>query len=272
MRSLIAKVQEVPESILLDRAADAGGEIPQLQQTARRAESGGLQFRRVVAVDHAFADAGEEERPTQRVAARLGDDAQGGSGDFGLAEAGGHREGDLLRVGDVGVVAGDAAAVSRGADAKAVHLQTSFVAVAAAGRAEDDHAGRGLHVGGRAALRLNRWHQQHHAGIPARGGYRAEHLAGDRGLPAHALHVNHRRLAGHRDRFLDGADAKVGADRRGHQTRQLDALALDRREPSQRERHGIGPSAQIDDLISAGAVGDGGTNFLDEHVARRLRR
>ena len=76
MRSLIAKVQEVPESILLDRAADAGGVVPQLQQPARRAEAGGLQFRRVVAADHAFADAGEEERSAQRVAARLGDDAQ----------------------------------------------------------------------------------------------------------------------------------------------------------------------------------------------------
>ncbi len=86
MRSLIAKVQEVPESILLDRAANAGGEVPQLQQAARRAESGGLQLRCVVGADHAFADTGEKEGSAQCVAARLGDDAQGGSGDFGLTK------------------------------------------------------------------------------------------------------------------------------------------------------------------------------------------
>ena len=270
MRPLIAKVQEVPESILLDRAAKAEGVVPQLQQTARRAESRGLQLRCVVGADHAFADPGEEQRPTQRVSARLRDDAERRPGHFGVAEAGGHREGDFLRVGDVRVVAGHAAAISRRADAKAVHLQASFVAIAPTGGAEDDHAGRGLHVGRRRALCLNRRHEQHDAAIPARGGYSAEYLAGDGGLPAHALHVNHRRLAGHRNRFLHGADAKVCADRRGHQTGQLDALALDSRKAGQRERHRIRARPQIDDLVAAVPVGDRGTNLLDEHVARRF--
>ena len=45
---------------------------------------------------------------------------------------------------------------------------------------------------------------------------------------------------------------------------------LTRAEAGQRERHGVGAGAQIDDAVLAGAVGDGRTRFLDERRARRF--
>ena len=206
------------------------------------------------------------------VAPGLRHDAERRSRHLGFAEAGRHGERDLLRVGDVGVVAGHAAAVARGADAEAVDLQSPLVAVAPAGRAEDHHAGRRLDVGRRVALRLDRRHEQHHAAVAARGGNRGEHVARDRRLAPHALHVHDRRLAGYRDGFLDRAHAQLGVDRRRRHTGQLDALAFDRREPGQREADNVTARPQIDDPIPAGAVGHGGADLLDQHVACGLDR
>src|SRR5688572_13215586 len=146
MRSLASKVQEVPETILPDGAANPAGVIPQLQQAAGCAETRGLQLRRVVVADHTLTDAGEVHRSSDAVAAGLGNDAQDRTGDFSFAEAGGDREGDLLRVGDVRVVAGHTATVACRADAQPVDLQPSLVAIAPAGGAEHHHARRRLDI------------------------------------------------------------------------------------------------------------------------------
>src|SRR5581483_10142977 len=49
----------VPETILLDRTADAERVVPLLQQLARRGEAGRPQRVAVVAADHPFADTGK---------------------------------------------------------------------------------------------------------------------------------------------------------------------------------------------------------------------
>src|SRR5207248_873524 len=54
--ALFTHVQEIPQAILPDRTADAAGEIPQLQEIARRAQTAVFEILRVVAADHAAAD------------------------------------------------------------------------------------------------------------------------------------------------------------------------------------------------------------------------
>jgi hypothetical protein len=41
-------------------------------------------------------------------------------------------------------------------------------------------------------------------------------------------------------------------------------------ESSQRKDHGVGAGAKIDDAVLAGGVGDRGTNFFDQKIARRF--
>ncbi len=268
MRSLVAQVQEVPQPVALDRPAQPQRVVPQLQQLARHAQPRRTQLVAVVVAHHAAGDVGEIHRAAQLVAAGLGHDAERRARDLGFAEAGGDREGDFLRVGDVGVVARHAAAVARRADAQAIHLQPALVAVAPAWRAEDHHAGRRLDVGRRRALGLDGRHQQHHAGVAARGRDAGQDVARDRRLTGHALDVHDRRLAGDGDGFFHRADAQVGVHAGGQRSGQLDAVTLDGRKPRQGERHRIGAGPQVDDAVEAGAVGHGRAHLLDEHGAR----
>ena len=66
------------------------------------------------------------------------------------------------------------------------------------------------------------------------------------------------------------ADLQVRVDRRGERSGQLDALALDGAEAGQRERDRIGAGPQVDDAVLAAAVGDGGADLFNQHVARGL--
>ena len=60
------------------------------------------------------------------------------------------------------------------------------------------------------------------------------------------------------------ADPQIGVHRRREGRRQLDALALDRVEPGQREGHAVGAGHQADDLVLPPTVSDGGSHFLDQ--------
>ena len=68
----------------------------------------------------------------------------------------------------------------------------------------------------------------------------------------------------------EGADLHVRVDRRGERAGQLDAFALDGAEAGQAERDGVGARPQIDDTVLARTIGDGRSDFLDQHVARRF--
>ena len=138
--SFLSRVHEVPHAILQDRPADAGIEVPQLEQFTGRTQTGVSQFVGVVAADQAVTDPRGVDGAADRVASRLRNDVHGRAADLGFAQAAGCREGDLLRVRDVGQVSRDAAAAERRADAEAIDLQAAFGS-APTGTAEHDEAG-----------------------------------------------------------------------------------------------------------------------------------
>ena len=72
------------------------------------------------------------------------------------------------------------------------------------------------------------------------------------------------------DGFLDGADGHLDVHRGGEAGRQLDALADDRAEAGQRERHLVGARPQVRDLIAALAVADRGPGPFDEGRTARF--
>src|SRR5262249_18505519 len=90
----------------------------------------------------------------------------------------------------------------------------------------------------------------------ARGRDRREDVLAERLLLLPALNVDDRRLARHRDRFLERADLHFGIDRRDERSGQLDAFPLDRAEAGQREGDAVRPGQQVDDAVLTSAVGD----------------
>ena len=100
-----------------------------------------------------------------------------------------------------------------------------------------------------------------------RGGNRRERVLVDDLLRPRALHVDDRRLTGHRDRFLERADFQVEVHR-GHEVpRQLDAFAFECGEALQRRRHRVRARPQIHDAILAVGVGDDRTDLFNQYRA-----
>ena len=194
-----------------------------------------------------------------------------GSADFRFAQAARRRHRDFLRVADVGHVARHAAAVERRAGVQAVHLNARLV-VAAAGAAEDQHPGRDLDVEVGAGLASSgRGNEHHDAGVRPRGRHRRDHVVRRsvtcrRTLCVSTIGVSPVTVIVSCER----ADLQVRVDRRGERAGQLDPFALDGAESGQRERDRVGAGPQVDDAVLAGAVGDGGTDFFDQRVARRF--
>jgi hypothetical protein len=122
------------------------------------------------------------------------------------------------------------------------------------------------------AVEADTRHQRGAALHRPRRGEHVEHLTVEHGLVLRALRVDDRRRTGHRHRLFDGADRQRAVDLRGERALEHDAFALDRMETGQRERHGVGARAQIDDGVPAGAVGDGAAHLFDERGARRFHR
>src|SRR5207342_545460 len=129
--SFLARVEEIPDAILLDGAADAAREIPQLQEIARRAQAAGFQVVRVVAADHPAGHAREVGVPLDGVAAGLRNDVHDGPANFGFTETARRGERHLLRAPEVGHIAGRAAAGERRAGVQAVELHAPFGAASA---------------------------------------------------------------------------------------------------------------------------------------------
>ena len=100
-----------------------------------------------------------------------------------------------------------------------------------------------------------------------RARHRVEHVAGDHLRLRVRLHVDDWRGAGNGDRFLERADLHVGVDRHREVRRQLEPLALERREALQREGDDIRARPQIDHLVFALGVGEHRPRFFNEDVA-----
>ena len=119
---------------------------------------------------------------------------------------------------------------------------------------------------------LNRRNGRDVVAIASRRRKRAHDVSVDDRLLARGLDVHHRRLAGHRDRFLECPHSHLGANRHDATARQLEAFAHDGGEAGQREGDLVGAGWQIRNAILPRFVGDAGADFGDERRARRLDR
>ena len=178
-------------------------------------------------------------------------------------------DGHLLR--HLGVVVRlDAAVVEEGVQRHAVDLQGRL----ARARPAAEHPAL-LHGARAADVGPNRLDPRHQRGVvpeAAAGRNRLLGLAGQRLDPRHPLHVHDRGLAADGDRLLERADRQRRVDRQREVAGQGQAVADLGREPHQRERDDVVSRLQVDDGVTARAVGDPEARSLDQHRARRLDR
>ena len=87
----------------------------------------------------------------------------------------------------------------------------------------------------------------------------SRHLA-----PRHVLEVNDGGRPRDRDGFRDRADAELDINVRREPRRQFNPLAHDRVEATKREGHSIRARTQLDDLVSARAVGEDSADLFDQ--------
>jgi hypothetical protein len=105
-----------------------------------------------------------------------------------------------------------------------------------------DRGRASLHRGADAAgiaLRGHARDERLDAADISRRGNRRERFPVEDLLRPRALHVDNRRLTGHRDRFFERADFQIEVHRRDEVPRQLDAFALECREALERRRHRV---------------------------------
>ena len=91
-------------------------------------------------------------------------------------------------------------------------------------------------------------------------------------LARRRLDVDRRRLTADGDGFFESADPQLGVERGCGRAGELHAFAPHRPEAGEGERDGVLTGTQVDDLIPAIAIGDGGAGFLDEHRAGGFHR
>ena len=106
--------------------------------------------------------------------------------------------------------------------------------------------------------------------VASRCRQRPHDVAVDHRLLPRRLHVDDRRLAGHRDGFCEGTHAHFGVDGRDAAAGQLHALAHDGGKAGKREGDRVGAGRQVGDLILPVAVGDGRAGLFDERWTRCL--
>ena len=193
--AFFARVEEIPDAILLDRTADAAREIPQLQEIARRAQPAVLQVLRVVAADHAAGHAREVGVPLDGVAAGPRDDVHHRSADFGFAESAGRGERHFLRAPEIRHVARRAAAASGAPGIQSVELHAPFGA-ASARAAEHREPRHDLNIERGAGAHRHGGIEAEDGAVGARRRNGRDDVAADRRLPLRALDVDDRRFAG----------------------------------------------------------------------------
>jgi hypothetical protein len=271
VRPVAAQVVEEPQPIALDRTADREVGVPVLDESRRLRDPDTAQVIIEVAALRPLAGVADERGATVVVAAGLGNDVEGRPAAVALAHAAGDRHLHFLRVHEVVGEARDAAAAKRGTDVHAVHLNRAFVATPAPRREEEIRGGPGHRLGGVHVerQRLDPWHHRQDVAVGPCGRHLGEHSIGEHDLTFRArLRIDDGRRAGDGNRLGDLSHSQVGIDRRHAGAGQLDALAPDRRESGERERHGIGTGFQINDSILPGPIGHNGARLFDEHRTR----
>ena len=246
---------EVPDAILLDRAAGGRVQVVHLEQRRRHdAGSGGVVGLQVLAA------AAVEQGSLQRVAAGLRDDVHHQSGGFRFAEAARSRERDLLRVADVNGVARGLIAARRVADVETVNGHAPFVVPAAMDR--ELRGGRaGCHV---VRVGDDAGHDDDDGVVTANRRDGLEHVVAHHRLAPSTLDVHDRALAGDGHRLRQAADLQFPVDRRGERPRQLDPFALGGAETLERECDRISAGPQVFDAVLSRAVGDRRSHFFNQ--------
>jgi hypothetical protein len=79
--------------------------------------------------------------------------------------------------------------------------------------------------------------------------------------------VDHRRTAGHGDRFFEGAHFQIRVDGGGEIRRKLQPLTLEGLEAGECKCHDIRAGAEIDDPVLPLTIGRHGAGFFNEDIA-----
>ena len=255
---------EVPELVLLDRAADVGVAFPELDvrlagvaaSRLRRvpglvvADEGFLLVREVVQHLHGVAAALDsvDHRRTRRV--HLDVAAGGGNRDFVVGEEIGVEAGAAGALGRIHAVVQHAVLVT---DAKA--LVAGLLTLVAAADVEAVHADA-------------RCLAEHRPHVGGRGN--ANELVGrEVGADFRVLHVDDRRYRRHRDRLLQRGHTKLRVDGQNLAETELEVAALEGLEAGQLERQFVFAGRKRCDRILAVSLGD---NRPDADERRRFRR
>ena len=161
----------------------------------------------------------------------------------------------------------------RHVEAVDVHLGVVLVG-AVDGQPVVGHAAQAAGVDGygrrRPTLDVHGRDEQRQRVVAARGREHLEDLAVDRLGLLNALDVDGRAGLRDDDRLLERPDRHLGVDVGGEPAAQPEALADERAEARQRERHGVVARLERDDQVLAVAVGDGGADLFDQGRAARL--
>ena len=266
LRAVVTEAAEKPQLVLNNRSTDGRIEVPQ----RLHAVDGFQTAIEEVLVEIIGLKVGVREVAKEPaavgVAAFLRNDVRQHAARPGLRGQPARRHGHFLHGPGVhdqrGVVT--TAGVVHVIERHPVHDQRHLVRAAAVYRQclESISAGPAYILGGQRGL-----HARHkHAEILETAARRqpVNGLLGHRFSLRHALRVDERTLAGHRHGFSDGAHAEVGIHSRRKVRRQHDALAQQRVETWERERHGIRARAQVDNLEHALAVGNNRSDLLDK--------
>ena len=204
-----AQLPEEPQLVAHDRPAHREAGVPVLDEARDFAEAVAAQLVVEVVALRPLAGGAPERGAVEGVAAGLGHHVEGRAAAIHLAQAARHGDLDFRGVHRVVAEAGHAAAVEGRADVHAVDLHRAFVAAPAV-RGEEHHRGVGAVV---EAVVLDTGDGGEQVAVAARGRQRRDHRVVEHRLLARAgLHVHHRRLARHRDGFLQAADAHVDVD------------------------------------------------------------
>ncbi len=195
-----------------------------------------------------------------------GDDVDGEAGRLQFSEASRRDHRYFGRVADVRHVVRGLVAARGVADVQAIDRQARLDAAAAVDREDREHRA-GVDV---VVVRQHAGHGGEQVAVAPDARQVAHGLVVERDLAPRALHVDDRRLAGDRHGFSNPADLQVRVDLDDAGSRQHDVVALQRGEPREGERDGVGARLQALDTVLPGAIGHRCPGLFNQHRAGRF--
>ena len=220
-----------PQPVAHDRPAQRTADIVLVEQRGRPRQADATQVFVDVVRPQGIAGAAVERGPVEAVAAGSGYEVDARPARFAFTKPPRHEDLHFVRVGHVVDEGGHAAAVERRRDGKAIDQHAPLVCAAPV-RREERHERFG-HRAPRGVVGRDPGNGGQQRSVAARDGKRGERFGIDDHLTPRRLRVDNGCLAGHRDGFLEGADAHLGIDRDHARPGHLHPLTLNRVEPGQ---------------------------------------